>query len=68
MNYAAGTLGGEISATFVLFTLDLRAKAATGPGGTLLGYARLAAPRETKVIHAGAVNPVTLMPVTLVFE
>jgi len=68
VDYAAGTLNGEITLPFILSTLDLRAKAATGPGDTLLLYARLVVPRQTRAIDAALINIGMLTPAAIVLE
>ena len=50
---AAGTLQNAAAAPFALCTLTFLAISATGPEGTVIGFAPLAAPRETKAVFQG---------------
>ena len=57
---AAGTLREAVTAPFTLCTLTFRAMLPTGPEGTVIGFAPLSAPRETKAVLRGANSVVEL--------
>ncbi len=68
VDYAAGTLGDSVLAPFTLVSLKFLAINPTGPSGTMLQFAPLIAPRETKAIEAGNNNLGILSPLILVIQ
>ena len=69
VNYAAGTLEDSVEAPFTLVTVNFRAAAATGQGGTVIDFAPLAPPRQTKVaVDVGKNVTGNLTPVRLVIQ
>ena len=53
VNYAAGTLEDPVAASFTLATVEFRALARTGTGGTVLNFAPPAPPRQSRVSAGG---------------
>ena len=68
VDYAAGTLGESQLAQFALVRLTFQTINPTGPAGTQLRFAPLAAPRETKAIEAGDNNLGILRPLLFVIQ